>query len=174
MSVYDTETHTAARLDYDADEDGRVEARLYLVQGTGRRIEADGDGNGRIDRWEYYDPAGTLTRIGLSAGNDGREDTWVVTTGPDMRVEISTRRDGVVDRWEFHEAGVLVRTEEDRDRNGRVDHWQTFAQGRLREVAIDSTGQGRPDQRILYATDGSFERIEESHDGTRAADAQAQ
>ena len=94
--------------------------------------------------------------------------------GLEMRVEISTRRDGVVDRWEFHEAGVLVRTEEDRDRNGRVDHWQTFEQGRLRESASDSTGQGRPDLRILYATDGSFERIEDSHDGTRAADAQAQ
>lgn len=169
MSVYDRATQTATRLDYDADGNGRIEARVYLVGGSGRRVEADGDGNGRIDRWEYYEPTGHLERIGLSAANDGREDTWVVTAGPDMRVEIATRRDGVVDRWEFHEAGALVRTEEDRDRDGRVDHWQRFENGRLRELLADVSGQGRPTQRIVYATDGSVERIEDDNHGDNEA-----
>jgi len=159
--VYDSDTRTVSRLDYDTDGDGRVDTRSYLQGGRGVRLEADGNGDGRVDRWEYYRPDGQLDRLGASSQGDGRDDTWVVQNGNQMRVDISTRRDGVTDRHEFHEQGVLVGAEQDTDFDGRIDQWQRFENGRMRELLVDTQRSGRPDRRLVYATDGSLERIED-------------
>jgi hypothetical protein len=160
--VYDPDTRTVTRLDYDAGGDGRLDMRSYLQDGRGVRLEADGNGDGRVDRWEYYRPDGQLDRLGTSSQGDGREDTWVVQSGNQMRVDISTRRDGVVDRHEFHQQGVLVRAELDTDLDGRIDEWQRFENGKLRELLVDTERSGRPDRRLVYATNGSLERIEDA------------
>src|SRR5471032_1176642 len=89
--VYDPDSQTVSRLDYDSDADGRVDIRSYLQNGRGVRLEADGNGDGRVDRWEYYRADGQLDRLGTSSRADGREDTWVVRNGTQMRVDISTR-----------------------------------------------------------------------------------
>jgi hypothetical protein len=159
--VYDPDTRTVTRLDYDTDADGRLDVRSYLQNGRGVRLEADGNGDGRVDRWEYYRRDGQLDRLGSSSRGDGREDTWVIRTGNQMRVDTSTRRDGVADRHEFYEGGVLVRAEQDSDFDGRVDEWQRFDGGRLRELLIDTERSGHPDRRLLYAANGSLERIED-------------
>lgn len=159
--VYDSDSRTITRLDYDSDADGRIDIRSYLQDGRGARLEADGNGDGRVDRWEYYRPDGQLDRLGSSSQEDGREDTWVVQTGNQMRVDLSTLRDGVVDRHEFHESGVLVRAELDTDFDGRIDEWQQFDKGRLRELLVDTERSGRPDRRLIYAANGSLERIED-------------
>ena len=149
------------RLDYDTDRDGRVDMRAYLENGRTMRIEADGNGDGIVDRWEYYRTDGQLDRLGTSSESDGVEDTWVVQRGDEMRVDISTRRDGVADRHEFHDKGVLVRSEQDTNGDGRIDQWQRFDGGKLRELLLDtSQASGRPDRRLVYANDGSVQSVD--------------
>src|SRR5262245_25683071 len=117
------------RIDYDTDHDGRIDMRAYLANGQTVRIEADGNGDGVVDRWEYYGAGGGLDRLGTSSESDGIEDIWVVQTGDQMRVDISTRRNGVADRHELHEHGITVRAEQDTDGDGRIDQWQRFDHG---------------------------------------------
>jgi hypothetical protein len=158
--VYDA-AGTIRRLDYDTNRDGEIDMRAYLENGRTVRIEADGNGDGVVDRWEYYRPDGQLDRLGTSSEADGVEDTWVVQSGTQMRVDIATRRDGIADRHEFHDNGVLVRTEQDTNGDGRIDQWQRFEGGRLRELLIDTTqSSGRPDERLVYAANGSVERVD--------------
>jgi hypothetical protein len=159
--VYDPDSRTVTRLDFHA-ADGHVDIRSYLEDGRGVRLEADGSGVGRIDRWEYYRPDGQLDRLGMSSRGDGREDTWVAQRGSEMRVDVSTRHDGIADRHEIHQRGVLVGVELDTDFDGRVDEWQRFENGRLRELLVDTTGSGRPDRRLVYTTDGSFARVDDA------------
>ena len=154
------------RLDYDTNRDGRVDMRAYLQEGRTTRLEADGNGDGIIDRWEYYGPDGQLDRLGTSSLGDGREDTWVARNGNDMRVDISTHRDGTADRHEYHQDGALVRVEQDTNGDGQIDEWQIFSGGRVSELLLDtSQGSGRPDKRLVYAPDGSVERTEDVSDG---------
>ena len=149
------------RIDYDTDRDGQIDMRAYLVDGRTVRIEADGNHDGIIDRWEYYGVTGDLERLGTSSESDGVEDTWVVQAGDEMRVDISTRRDGVADRHEVHEKGVAVRAEQDTNGDGRIDQWQRFERGRLRELLIDTTqASGRPDRRLVYADNGVLQSVE--------------
>jgi hypothetical protein len=158
--VYDA-AGTIRRLDYDTNRDGQVDMRAYLENGRMVRIEADGNGDGVVDRWEYYTTDGQLERLGTSSESDGVEDTWVVETGSHMRVDVATRRDGVADRHEFHDGGVLVRAEQDTNGDGRLDQWQRFADGKLRELLIDTTlSSGRPDQRLVYGADGSLQHVD--------------
>jgi hypothetical protein len=78
-----------------------------------------------------------------------------------MRVDISTRRDGVADRHELHEKDVTVRAEQDTNGDGRIDQWQQFAHGKLRELLIDTTlASGRPNRRLVYADNGTLQRVE--------------
>ena len=157
LPIYD-EAGLVRRLDYDTDQDGRTDMRAYLENGRAVRIEADGNGDGVVDRWEYYRPDGQLDRLGTSSESDGVEDTWVmVQTGDQMQVDVSTRRDGIADRHEFHQHGVLVRTEQDTNADGRLDQWQYFTNGKLRELLIDtSLASSRPDRRLVYGPDGSL------------------
>lgn len=156
-ALYDLDTHLVSRLDYDDEMSGRIAARTYFSSGRPVRLEVDPDGNGSIDRWEYYGADGSLVRLGRSSRNDGREDTWVTQSGYSMRVDISTRRDGFVDRREFHEQGELVRTEQDTNFDRLVDEWQEFDNGKLHILLIDTEQRrGRPDRRLVYGPDGSL------------------
>jgi len=158
--VYDS-AGTIKRIDYDTDRDGHVDMRAYLENGKTVRIEADGNADGIVDRWEYYRADGQLDRLGTSSGSDGVEDMWVVQQGDQMRVDIATRRDGIADRHEFHDKGVLVRAEQDTNGDGRLDQWQRFDGGKLRELLVDtSRASGRPDTRLVYAGDGSLQRVD--------------
>ena len=76
-AVYDP-AGTIRRLDYDIDHDDHVDMRAYLENGRTVRIEADGNADGVVDRWEYYGTDGHLDRLGTSSESDGLEDTWVV------------------------------------------------------------------------------------------------
>src|SRR5947207_2821870 len=152
--VYDAAS-AIRRIDYDTNRDGQIDMRAYLENGRTVRIEADGNDDGVIDRWEYYRPDGQLDRLGTSSEADGIEDTWVAQNGSQMRVDVATRRDGVVDRHEFHDNGVLVRAEQDSNGDGRIDQWQRFEGGKLRELLLDTTqSSGRPDERLVYAANG--------------------
>ena len=78
------------------------------------RGEGDTDGDGRIDRWEYFDANAQLVRVGSSSRNDGIEDTWTLVQAKEGTSEIdrSRTRDRHIDRREFFTGEVLVRAEE--------------------------------------------------------------
>jgi hypothetical protein len=153
--VYDEQTHTLVRIDYDYDRDGRVDVRTFMKNGRVERLEGDADGDGRVDRWEYYGPDGQLLRVGGSTGHDGVQDSWAYRSGDDLRLDLSTRRDGVVDRREFYRANMLVRTETDSDHDGHMDTWEEYDGGRLARVLFDDRGLGRPTRRLTYEPGGS-------------------
>lgn len=128
--VYTHDTRVLVRLDYDYNADGLIDVRTYMRDGRPVRLEGDTDGDGRVDRWEYYGAAGELLRIGASSEDDGRVDTWIRTSADERHVDISTARDGVVDRREVYKGNTLVR------------------------VDFDGTRLGRPTKRIVYGTSG--------------------
>ena len=158
--VYAPDTRAIVRVDYDYNGDGRVDVRTYMRDGRPTRLEGDTNADGLVDRWEYYDAAGALSRIGGSTIGDGREDTWVRTAGDERHVDMSTRRDGVVDRREIYRGERLVRAESDTNHDGLSDRWETFDDGALRELCLDDEKRhGRPTRRVTYGTDGTA-RIE--------------
>ena len=121
----------------------------------------DGNGDGKIDRWDYYGPDRRLQKSGFSLQNDGMEDAWAYI-GPDgstTRIESSPARNGKIQRIEHFEHDVLTRAEEDTDGDGNIDKWETFDGLSLAMVAFDSAHRGRPDRRLVYGADGSV-RVE--------------
>jgi hypothetical protein len=154
--VYAPDTRAIVRVDYDYDGDGRIDVRTYMRHGKPARLEGDSNGDGLVDRWEYYDASGSLLRIGGSSEGDGREDTWVRTAGDERHVETSTRRDGTVDRREIYRADRLLRAESDTNHDGLPDMWQAFEAGVLTELLVDDDKRhGRPTRRVVYAANGT-------------------
>ena len=134
----DERTGRFTELRYDSNADGHADQRVH-VQSDGRlRVEIDLDGNGVIDRWQYYASVTTLERdqverVGFSTAGDGVVDAWQIIgpVGPTGRVEVSTGRDGRIDRWEQYENGLLSRVDEDTDGDGRGDAWWIYDGGVL-------------------------------------------
>jgi hypothetical protein len=179
---YDTETGRLQRLAFDSNEDGRNDAAGILDGARVKQIELDSSGNGAIDRWEFYDGQGRVTKVGMSRQDDGVMDA-VAIMGSDqhlVRLEVSTRRDGRFDRFEFYQAGRLARAEEDSDGDGRVDKWESYRNNPSRgpgeppvlisAVAFDDAARGRPTRRLVYGSDGQVVRVEidRTGDGTFA------
>jgi len=159
--VYDQTTGRLKQLNYDSKNTGKFDTVSYMDGARVLRIEIDTDGDGKVDRWEYYGADQKLEKVGFSRAHDGKEDAWSYA-GPDGKVEridISTRRDGKISRTEHYEKDVPVRAEEDTHGDGRIDKWETFDNGRLTSVAFDTTRRGSPDRRLIYAADGSV-RVE--------------
>ncbi len=162
--VYDPATRQLIRLDYDYDGNGLIDVRTHMYNGRPVRLEGDTDQDGHIDRWEHYGSEGRLERLGGSTEADGIEDSWAYPSGDDLRLEISTRRDGVVDRREFYTRDVLQRVEVDTNLDGRVDTWEQYAEGRLTTILVDEDKRaGRPTRRIVYS--GGAARVDVDPDG---------
>lgn len=166
---YDLFSRRLVQLNADQDGDGRIDQWTYLDGNMPLRGEADADGDGRIERWEYFDGNAQLVRVGTASLNDGVEDTWTdvsTTDGGERRVSRSRGRDRHIDRHEFFRGDELVRVEEDTNADGLVDRWDRFESNVLREVAFDMRkGQGRPDRRLLYDVSGRFVAVEDDPDG---------
>lgn len=143
VAKYDPASGRLSHIDIDRNHDGRIETFSYWDAARILRIEIDSDGDGRIDRWEHYDDANRLARLGSSAHDDGIEDTW---TYPDQH-------------------GQLARVEIDTDRDGAIDQRRWFESGRsahrvLSTVELDIDRNGTPARRLHYAPDGTFQRAE--------------
>jgi hypothetical protein len=156
--VYDRKTGRLTLLTYDTNRDGRIDTWCRMDGTRVVRVEADRDGDGKVDRWEYYSGDGQkVEKIGLSRLKDGEEDAWAYPApdGSLLRMEISTNRDGKVTRIEHYEKGVLARAEEDGDGDGRPDKWETYGPGgRLASVELDTRHRGTPDRRLVYLPGG--------------------
>jgi len=159
--IYDQQTGRLKQLNYDSKNNGKFDTVSYMDGARVLRIEIDTDGDGKVDRWEYYGADQKLAKVGFSRANDGKEDAWSYA-GPDgkvERLEISTRRDGKIGRTEHYVKDLPVRAEEASHGDGVVDKWETFDSGRLTTVAFDTTHRGSPDRRLIYAADGTV-RVE--------------
>jgi hypothetical protein len=166
---YDDFTGRLIQLNADQNGDGRIDQWTYLENGQPIRGEADTDDDGRIDRWEYFDAASALTMIGTSSRGDGVEDTRTYPVpSPDGETQVVTsrRRDRVFDHREFYRGQSLVRTEGDTNSDGRVDKWERYEGAVLREAAFDTSfTRGRADRRVQYDEKGRFAFVEEDPDG---------
>jgi len=155
--IYDQQTGRLKQLNYDSKNNGKFDTVSYMDGARVLRIEIDTDGDGKVDRWEFYGADQKLVKVGFSRANDGKADAWSYAGpgGKIERIEISTRRDGRVSRTEHYEKDLPVRAEEDTDGDGVIDKWETFESGRLTSVAFDTTHRGSPDRRLIYAADGT-------------------
>ena len=155
--VYNKKTGKLEVLKYDSNGDGKFDTVSYMDGARIVRIEIDGDGDGKVDRWEHYGPGQKLEKVGFSRANDGIEDAWSFAdaTGAIVRIEVATKRDGKPNRFEYYANNILTRVEEDTDGDGRVDKWETYEGQRLASVAFDIRHRGTPDRRLVYGGDGS-------------------
>lgn len=169
---YDHKTGRLQRLVFDSNDDGRNDAAGVMNGARVSRIEFDTNGNGAVDRWDFYDADGRLARIGVSRQDDGVMDA-VGLYGPDQQLqqfEVSTSRDGRFDRVEFYESGLLGRVEEDTDGDGRVDKWESYRRNPLARpgeppwvvsmVAFDDASVGRPTRWLVYGPGGTVTTVE--------------
>ena len=145
---YSEETGSLQEVTYDRNEDGLVDAWLFMDGADLERAEMDEDFDGTIDRWEQYTIEGT-------AAQDG---------GASL-VELSDRADGRVTRREYYQAGVLLRAEQDTNGDGTVNKWEAYEGGVLVSVELDERGAGRPTRRLLYSAGGRFIGVETDADG---------
>ena len=171
--VYDEATGKLQQLKYDSDKNGRVDTVSYMDGARLLRIEIDKDEDGLVERWEHYGPDRSLESVGFSRSGDGKEDarSYAGADGSIIRIDVSTGRDGRVTRVEHYDGGRLARVEEDGDRDGRMDKWETYEGDRLVMVAFDASGRGSADRRLLYAADGAAE-LQHDPDGDGAFVAQ--
>jgi len=140
--------------------DGRTDVRTEMDGAKALRSRVDRDGDGRVDRWEYYDDRQRLVKVGFSRSADGVADAWAFSApdGTVQRIEISSSHDEKqIDRIEYYEPGAtpdgpgtLVRADVDANHDGRIDRWETFAGGELHTVAFDEDGDGVADRRLTY------------------------
>lgn len=167
VPTYDKKTGRLVELTYDRNKNGTIDTWTDMDGNKPLRARIDLDEDGRIDRWEYYDDKGALTKVGFSRRQDGRVDAWAYS-GPDgkvARVEMSSAGDErKIDREEIYENGSLSRAQEDTDGDGRIDKWETYENGELATASMDENGDGRPDRRLTYRG-GALVLIESEPDG---------
>jgi hypothetical protein len=145
------------KLEYDRNSDGKVDTWGYMDGARVVKVEVDENADGTVDRWEYHrTDAGEVTPPQSSDPMDPSVE----------RIERATRFDGKVSRREYFANGVLSRTEEDTDGDGRLDKWETYTNGSLSLMALDTQKHGTPDRRLVYAADGSLDRIEADLSGS--------
>jgi hypothetical protein len=153
VATYDQKSGRLTELTYDRNHNGTIDTWTEMDGRRPLRSRIDLDEDGTIDRWEYYDEKGGLTKVGFSRAHNGKVDAWAYSApdGSLARVDVSsTQNEHAIDRREFYERGVMVRVEEDGNRDGRVDRWETYENGSLKTAAMDENGDGVADRRLTY------------------------
>ena len=164
--TYDKTSGRLTELAYDSNHNGKTDTWTEMNGARPLRSRIDSDEDGRIDRWEYYDDQGKLTKVGFSRKDDGKPDAWafVGADGKPRRIEISSTADEKkIDRWEHYENDALTSAEEDTNHDGKPDKWESYEGGSLKTASFDENGDGRPDRRLTYA-DGVLVTIETDPD----------
>jgi hypothetical protein len=158
-ATYDKASGKLTEITYDANKNGRIDTWTEMDGSRPVRSRIDRNEDGRPDRWEYYDAAGRLARVGFSRADTGKPDAWAFSAanGRIERIEIASSGDEArIERREFYAArpeggdDVLVRVEEDANRDGRTDKWETYEAGALKTAEFDENADGRPDRRLTY------------------------
>ncbi len=132
------------RLLFDRDGDGRADmVVMYGATGKPTVSEIDGNIDGVVDRWEYFDGSGALLKTGRARHKPGTADSW-----------------DVVDK-----TGESTRFEFDEDGDGKVDRTEHVSQGKVFLEELDTDHDGKPDRRLFRAGDGAILKIEVDKDG---------
>jgi hypothetical protein len=164
--TYDKTTGKLTELTYDSNHNGRVDTWTEMDGARPLRTRIDRNEDGKLDRWEYYDPGGQLQKVGFSRKDDGKADAWAFSAadGKIERIEISSAGDEKkIDRWEHYDASGLVRAEDDGNADGVADKWETYKAGALKTAAWDDNADGKPDRRFTYEA-GTLATIESEPD----------
>jgi hypothetical protein len=168
--TYDRTTGKLTELTYDRNQNGTIDTWADMEGSLLLRSRSDLDEDGSLDRWEYYDDKGFLTKVGFSRRQDGRADAWAFS-GPDgkvERIEVSSMADEkTIDRWEHYISGSIANAEADTNGDGRPDMWQSYEAGALKAAYMDEDGDGRPDRRLTYSA-GALVLIETDPDASGA------
>jgi len=139
----------------DSNEDGRIDRWEYYDE-TGRltKVGFSRKTDSKPDAWAYSTPDGRIDRIELSSvGDEARIDRWEFydPAGPQ----------------DASGTGPLLRVEEDSDRDGRRDKWERYENGVVKTAEYDENGDGRPDRRLTYR-DAELVSIETGPDSSGA------
>jgi hypothetical protein len=176
-ATYDKSTGKLTQLTYDRNGNGVVDTWTDMDGTRPLRSRIDLDENGTIDRWEYYDAAGTLVKVGYSRTHGSKPDAWAYAGagGHVDRIEISSAADeNKIDRWEHYDpaspvnaegTGTLLAVEEDDRGDGRPHKWEKYEHGVLVTADMDEDGDGKPDRRLTYR-DGILVAIESQPDAS--------
>jgi hypothetical protein len=164
QTSYDKSTGKLNRLAADLNKDGRTDTWTTMDGATPIRTEQDMDGDGKVERWEYFRSDGSVERVALSRRNTGKPDmwTWLDAAGQAARIETASQdaaangQDARVDRWEIYKDGRLDRVEEDTDGDGRVDKWEKHEGPAIVFVEFDHDKDGKPDERISFDSAGKI------------------
>lgn len=134
QSTYDPVTGKLARLEADSNGDGRVDTWTYMDGAVPIRTEQDLDGDGRIERWEYSRPDASAEKVAVSRNRNGKPDMWTYfdTAGEITRIEIAPLQ------------GV------DGSDAGRIERSEFYQGGRLVRVEEDTDADGRVDKWELH------------------------
>ena len=168
-ATYDERSGRLKELTYDANGNGRIDTWTEMDGSRPVRSRLDRNEDGLIDRWEYYDAAGRVVKVGFSRRDNGQPDAWA-QPGPEGRIArvlvSSTADESKIDRWESYDPAtpdLLTAAEEDTNHDGRPDKWERYSAGQLQAALFDENGDGRPDRRLTYRT-GTLVLIESEPD----------
>lgn len=175
-ATYDPSSGRLTELTFDSNKNGKIDTWTEMDGTRPVRSRLDRDEDGRMDRWEYYDAAGRVTKVGFSRKNDGKPDAWAYSngTGRIIRIDVTTSGDeNKVDRWEVYDAigpagpdgiGALVQVVQDTNGDGKRDKWERYKDGQVSTAEFDEDGDERPDRRLTYR-DAQLISIETGPDG---------
>jgi len=125
----------------DSNEDGRIDRWEYYDEaGRLTRVGFSRKADDTPDAWAYSTPEGRIDRIEISStGDPAHIDRWEFYDG--SAAKTSEGSEGT---------GPLVRVEEDTDRDGRRDKWERYGDGLVQTAEFDENRDGRPDRRLTY------------------------
>ena len=65
-----------------------------------KRVEVDSNFDGKVDRVEYYDANGQISRVEVDSKGTGKTDEWIIyKNGVPVKKEKDTNGDGKPDVW---------------------------------------------------------------------------
>jgi hypothetical protein len=161
-ATYDPSTGRLTELTFDSNKNGKIDTWTEMEGTRPVRSRLDRDEDGRMDRWEYYDAAGRVTKVGFSRKNDGKPDAWAYSNGSGriIRIDVSSGGDEhKIDRWEVYDPqgpagpdgiGPLVQVIQDTNGDGTRDKWERYKDGQVLTAEFDQDGDERPDRRLTY------------------------
>ena len=142
-----TRSHAAARpnpVTEDENGDGKPDTFYYYEGKRLVRTEVDGNFDGLIDWWYFYDADGRYVRAERDKNYDGKPDDWC-----------------------FYEKGEPVNQKNDTDFNGLVDCITTFANGVATQVDyMPNESKIVTRRQVLKDSVLVEELVDENRDGT--------